>query len=204
MLCLIPLFGLLVVGVPILRIDASPAYTVRVTPKTFFSGDLKRLEAHLDFSSAICFEVKSDGLVRCVPDVEMWRNGKRIDKPKYGARLDSSSNEISLVLHESDNVDPRKYKYRITVGGMQWFERTFQEPIPSRRSEVGFGPISIEKPIELKSGNDSAVVWAMGGGDGLDLSKPETVSEQLRGLEWAIVLRLRVDKKNDKRPLRLR
>src|SRR6266852_1722079 len=59
---------------------------VSITPVDFFSGELKRLKGHLDFVSAVCFKIKLEGRARCVPEVEVWCEGERVDIAKYGVQ----------------------------------------------------------------------------------------------------------------------
>jgi len=45
---------------------------------------------------AACFKIKRRGLVRCRPEVEVWSNGERIDKAKYGANFHNDSERNQL------------------------------------------------------------------------------------------------------------
>jgi hypothetical protein len=176
--------------------QGKPEYTVKVTPVDFFLGELKRLEAHHDFTSAVCFKIKIEGNVRCAPDVELWREGNRIDLPKYGFIIDDHSDEISFSVRTLPPSKEDKVLYRVSVGGMWSFARYLEKPIFREPLEVAFGPVSLEKPIELLPDSDSAVVWAMGGGHGIGLWKSqEEVEKRLKTLPWAMILRLRAEKK---------
>ena len=162
---------------------------VHITPVDFFSGDLKRLKGHLDFVSAICFKIKTEGRARCVPEVEVWCEGERVDIAKYGVRTDKHSDEVSFTLRRVVNPKSDKVQYHATFGGMQSFERILDKPTPRKQLNLAFGPVSVEHPVELKPG-DSIVVWAMGGGHGVELSKPDKVKTELKKLPWAMIVRL--------------
>jgi len=69
---------------------------------------------------------------------------------------------------------------------------------PQSKQNIGpveFGPVEIEQPVELKAVGDSAIVWAMGAGDGADLAKPKEVKKMLETTPWVLILRLKVQKK---------
>jgi hypothetical protein len=177
---------------------AKPEHTIRVTPTDFFSGDLKRLGPHLAFISAVCFKVKPGGEVRCRPEMELWREGKRIDIPKYGFRTDPTSDEISFTVRRLPPENGDSTRYMAVVGGMEQFGRVFDKPRFQPPLEVAFGPVSLEKPLDITLQSGSAIVWAMGGGDGLNPSDPQDkLQGQLEALPWAMILRLRVEWKKD-------
>src|SRR5262249_28129365 len=86
--------------------------------------------------------------------------------------------------------------YRASVGGIYHFIRYLEEPIPKEPLKVAFGPSTIRKPVELTPKRDAVVVWAMGGGHGVDLSTTDTVDQAIKRLPWAMVLRLQAVKKD--------
>jgi hypothetical protein len=177
--------------------DAKPDYTVRVTPTEFFAGELKRIRPLLDYTSAVCFKVKIDGNVRCRPDIEMWHDGNRVDLQKYLFAVDDHSDEIALTVRELAPDKQGRVHYQAAVTGQCEFARILEKPTLREPLKVAFGPGPIEQPIDLKPGSDSAIVWAMGGGHGLDLRDPQDKQEeQLKALPWAMVLRLGVEKKD--------
>jgi hypothetical protein len=192
----IPFFIGVVLAVPHPGVGAEPAYVVRVTPAEFFSGDLKRLKGHLEFESAVCFKIKIRGAVRIHPDVEMWCDGERVDLPKYGYNRDDQSDELSFTVKRKGQD---KVQYRAVVGGMLQYQRYLNHPKPQDLFKGGFGPSSVERPFVLKPGHSSRVVWAMGGGNGVDLDKPEGVDSQIKRLPWVMVFRLRVQEKPPER-----
>jgi hypothetical protein len=162
---------------------------VYITPVDFFSGELKRLKGHLDFVSAVCFKIKTEGRVRCVPEAEVWCEGERVDRSNYGFKTDARSDEVSFTLRRIVNAKSDKVQYHATFGGIRSFDRILDEATPRRHLKVAFGPVSVEQKVELKRG-DSVVVWAMGGGHGVDLSKPNEVENELKKLPWAMIVRL--------------
>ena len=162
---------------------------VSITPVDFFSGELKRLKGHLDFVSAVCFKIKTEGCARCVPELEVWCEGERVDIPKYGFWTDVRSDEVSFTLRRIVSRKADKVHYDATFGGIQSFERILEEPTPCKPLNVAFGPLSLEQQVELKKGN-SVVVWAMGGGHGFDLSKPDQVENEIKKLPWVMIVRL--------------
>jgi len=175
---------------------AKSDYLIRITPVEFFSGELKRLKAHHDFLSAVCFKIKTNGDVTCVPDVIMLRDGNRVDRQSYAYKIDNDSDEISLTLREHPPNKEELIWYRASIGGIRNFARYLERPELPSSLKVMFGPVSICQPCELKPGTESVVVWAMGGGDGVDLSKPGKAHEQIRRLPWAMILELRAEKKS--------
>jgi hypothetical protein len=149
-------------------------YLMRVTPTEFFSGELKRLKPHVDFDAA-CFKIETRGSVRCRPEIEMWCDGKRVDKPKYGYLRDRGADEVTLSWRRK--VVDNQVAYPVTIGGLYTFSRHIEEPKSAQKVEIAFGPVSIRKPLELKSKGDSVIVWAMGTGHGADLGKAEDVEK---------------------------
>jgi hypothetical protein len=92
---------------------------VSITPVDFFSGELKRLKRHLDFVSALCFKIKTEGRAQCVPEIEVWCEGKRVDIAKYGYETDPRSDEVSFTLRrivsrKADKVPLRCHFWRDT------------------------------------------------------------------------------------------
>jgi hypothetical protein len=171
------------------------SYSISVTPVNFFSGPIKRLKAHLEFQSAVCFKIKTDGPVSCIPDIELLRNGERVDANKYISEIDESSDEVSLTLRNDYTRNDDKIIYRVAVGGMYTFARYIEKPNLSNPPRVEFGPVSLKDRVDLKPDFQSLVVWAIGGGEGVDLTKPKEVEKTLKHLPWAMILRLRVEKK---------
>jgi len=171
------------------------AWNIRVTPTEFFSGELKRLKPHLDFTAAECFKIKIKGPVELNPDFQLWRNGKRVDIRKYGMRVDKGSDELTFTVRRLRDTK-KGVVYRVRVGGLLTFGRYFEQPPFGKDVKVAFGPICIEKPIELKPGADPVIVWAMGVGHGFDLTKPKEAEIKLRKSPWVLVLRLSAE--NDK------
>jgi hypothetical protein len=175
---------------------AAPEYTIRVTPAEFFSGELKRLEPHHDFGFTACYKVKTEGNVRIRPEVESWREGERIDIGKFLYEINDRSDEISLAVKRLPPGKDDKTWYRVSIGGIWTYARFLEEPTFREPPKVGFGPVSLLEPIELRPGSDSAVVWAMGDGHGLSLSDTnDKLDKQLKTLPWAMILRLSVEKK---------
>jgi hypothetical protein len=167
-------------------------YSVRVTPTEFFSAELRRLKPHLDFLAADAFKIITNGPATLDPDVEVWCDGQRVDHPKHGLGRDDQAGELTLTVRRVEGTNADRIRYRVTVGGLVSFQRVLESPVPARPAGVAFGPITIDQPIVLQQGTKSAVVWAMGGGDGLDLTKQESVDRQLEKLPWAIILRLSI------------
>jgi len=162
---------------------------VSITPVDFFSGELKRLKGHLDFVSAVCFKIKTAAHVKCEPEVEVWCDGERVDIAKYGCDTDSHSDEVSFTLRRIVNTKSDKVQYQATFGGIKSFDRILDKPTPRQHLNVAFGPLSMEQEIKLKPGS-SIVVWAMGGGHGVDLSKPDEVEKKIKQLPWVMIVRL--------------
>jgi hypothetical protein len=186
--CLV-LFAFALVGG---RIEEKKPPSVRVTPEDFFSGPLKRLKPHVDFNAA-CFKVTTRGPVRCRPTIEMWCDGERVDNPKYGSVDDPVAGELTLSWRWDG---PRKgpLRFKLVVGGLTHFGRAIDEPVSRQKITQQFGPECIDKPIELKSVEDSAVVWAMGAGPAVDVRKPAEVKEAIKKAPWIMVLRLTAEK----------
>jgi hypothetical protein len=181
------------------KVPPDPEYLVRVTPAEFFSGELKRLKHHLDFLSAVCFKVKTQGPVSCRPDVEVWCDGERVDLAKYGYTRDDQSDEVNFTVRILEPNLRESVRYRAVVGGVMNFGRYLKRPESKKEIEAAFGPIWLEEPVEMKPGVESVIVWAMGstargGGDVLDLFKPEVAEKRLQELPWAMILRLRLEK----------
>jgi hypothetical protein len=171
-------------------------YSVRVAPTKFFSGELRRLEAHLDFLSADAFKVTTEGPVTVVPTVEVWCDSKRVDCTKYGFREDDGAGEVTLTVRRIEGRKADKTVFRVAVGGLHAFRCDLERPMPRKEEGVEFGPFTIDKPIVLQRGSDSAVIWAMGGGKGPNLERQDGVEHELKRLPWAIVLRLSMVHRN--------
>jgi hypothetical protein len=146
------------------------------------------------FFSAVCFKIKIEGPVELLPVVEVWNAGKRGDPDKSGALDDKESDEVTFSVRQVIRSDPDDIMYVAAVGGMVTFARHLERPKPRKTTRVAFGPVALSNPIVIKPGVDSIVVWAIGDGEGLDLSKQEDVDKRLTGLPWAMILRLSVEK----------
>jgi hypothetical protein len=178
------------------RQGVRPEFTIRVTPAEFFSGELKRLEPHLDFTATLLFKVVIEGSATLEPHVEVWADGDRVDREKYGIRADEQSDEVSFTVRREPRDKHVEPMYRVSLGGMREYVRHLEIPTPRTPAKFGFGPASLNKPFELNPGNKSVVVWVMGDGDGIDLGEPaEEVERQLKKQAWVMCLRLRAEKK---------
>ena len=87
--------GLLIIACTLWQDPTKSEQSVQITPIDFFSGELKRLKSHVDFDG-VCFKIGGELANQCRPSVEMWCDGKRVDRPKYGIGLPQSDNEISF------------------------------------------------------------------------------------------------------------
>jgi hypothetical protein len=121
----------------------------------------------------------------------MWCDGKRVDKPKYGYRRDKQSDELTLSMRQK--FTDGKTEYLVSIGGQKSFGRRIEKPKPSQKVEVEFGPLTINKPVEIKSVGGSAIVWAMGAGNGASLDKQDEVERMLKTAPWLLILRLRAE-----------
>jgi hypothetical protein len=165
---------------------------IRINPVDFFSGELRRLEPHLEFASAVCFKIEKSDNIECLPEIEMWCDGERVDIAKYGFRSDGIANEITLVLRRLEIGEAGKVQFRVSVGGSRSFNRVIDKPNSMKLVKAEFGPISIDKPVQLTTKNRSMVVWAIGAGKGVDLTKQDDFEKKLKTLPWAMILRLRL------------
>jgi len=165
-----------------------PAPLLRITPTEFFSGELKRLKPHVDFS-AVCFKITAHGPYRCRPDVEMWCDGERVDHPKYGLRTDKDSEEETFSWRWREARMGKQSEFSVTFGGQEQFGRSLEVPVSKQPIVKGFGPLWISKPVELKGEHDSMIVWMVGAGDGAQPDEPEEVEKYLKVAPWAMVVR---------------
>jgi hypothetical protein len=181
--------ALIVVSGSCSRRDAPAEGRLLVTATDFFSGDLKRLKAHLDFQGA-CFKVKATGELRCRPQIELWCDGQRVDEySRQSYDIDPSSDEVS-VSYRVVVTDKGIRKHRIILGGMRGFERVIEEPKSKQIVSVAFGPTTIRKPVEIGSPDDSVIVWALGIGRAPDLADQQAVNGIIEAAPWVILLRL--------------
>lgn len=174
--------------------DEKPA--VRVTPDEFFSGELKRLKPHVDFQAA-CFKVAASGTFTCRPDLEMYCDGRRVDKPKYGFNSDPRAGEVTLSWRKKSNAETGQVYYDLAVGGLESFSRYIDEPVSKQKIAFAFGPISIREPVELKKSGDSTIVWALGTGSAGSNPAVTTGKEARKLLQtapWVLILRLTAEK----------
>jgi hypothetical protein len=161
---------------------ADKASGVRVTPDEFFSGELKRLKPHVDFRAA-CFKIAASRSLECCPELEMYCDGQRVDKPKYGFLRDSGAGEVTLSWRRKKDPETDQTYYHLIVGGLKSFSRIVDEPVSKQKIAFAFGPIIIREPVELNKAGDSTIVWAMGtGSDGtnIDLTKAEEARKLLQ------------------------
>jgi hypothetical protein len=157
----------------------------------FFSGELKRLQGHLDFMSAVCFKLGFQGPVSCRPSIEMWCDGERVDIAKYGIGKPERTDEISFTLRQLKTHD-NKISYKATFGGVQPFSRDLEQPRSRQHFNTAFGPVSIRRPVELSHGHDSTVVWAMGAGNGFDIADQAAVEKAIKTAPWIMLVRIEV------------
>jgi hypothetical protein len=86
-------------------------------------------------------------------------------------------------------------RFRVAVGGLYEFGRYLYKPTVKNPGRVAFGPVYLTKPFEINPATESVVVWAMGGGEGMDLENPGEVEARLKTLPWVMLLRLRAERK---------
>jgi hypothetical protein len=101
---------------------------------------------------------------------------------------------LSFTVTELERADPRTFKYRAAVGGIVSYARYLEQPTPRKPYNVAFGPVVLDKPFDLHPGVESVVLWAMGGGHGVNLAKQDEVDRQIKRLPWVMILRLNVEK----------
>jgi hypothetical protein len=194
------------------RAERNADGAIRITPVDFFSGDLKRLEDHLDFGHGpSCFKIKGQRWFTCRPEIEVWAEGKRIDISKYASTFTSASDEVSFVVRDTDKNKDGRVVYRASVSGIYRYVRYFEGPPPADKDkDVGFGPIAIGQPVVLKKAGDSVVVWARGqmsaeaaaklvvvaphGLEG-DVAQLQDIEKHLKQLQWVMILRLSATEK---------
>jgi hypothetical protein len=66
---------------------------------------------------------------------------------------------------------------------------------PRKPYNVAFGPVVLDKPFDLHLGVEFVVVWAIGGGHGVNLAKQDEVDRHIKKLPWVMILRLNVEKR---------
>jgi hypothetical protein len=167
-----------------------PDYLIRIT-ETELSADGKPLKPGVDFQ-IVRFKIERKDNYYAHATVEMWSDGERIDRPKYGYGEASLPDEVRMTWHFLPLKDKPDTVF-VYVLGVREFGRDIKIPQSKQEMKTRFGPIAIPKSVELKSEDSSAVVWALGAmGDGkvADLNKPEEVERMLKTAAWVMILRI--------------
>jgi hypothetical protein len=198
-----------ITGLVLREAEKEPDYAVRITPTPFFSGELKRLESHLEIGWTACFKIKSGGRATCRPEIEVWSRGHRTDRAKYGARFGQNSDELSFSVRNIEAGNDEREKFRVHVGGIHSYGRELDGQRPDPNTVARFGPILIRKPVDLRRVRDSVVVWVMGklsaedsaalhkvapkGLDG-DFETLQGIEKELKKMQWVMMIRLVAEK----------
>jgi len=185
------------------------ATVIHVTPEEFFTGELKRLEPHLEMNAA-CVKLHSTGPpMKLHLSLEEFKNGK----PREIARSESAQdepNEISVTLRPLTDVNAKQKKYRIVIAEQREHRSTdwIFGFVPVRKTsmnrstlttDVTVPPLSgssmrtvqtLTVPEDLTPNHPVAVLGWFEGSGASTTSGGETLEQKAARVEWAFVLML--------------
>jgi hypothetical protein len=166
--------------------------SIRISPSILFTGELARLYPHLDLAACGCVKVDFEGPKTLVVELDVWQNGKA--KPLTAGSCKAypfKAGEISLSVRETVKEGKEKYKIIITGGGATFSLYADMPAVKDRSSNTKI----LDKTVTVAEASTVAV-WAFNVGKGTDyISGEESVEETAKRVEWALVLKISVEKK---------
>jgi hypothetical protein len=189
--------------------DKTAKTVVRVIPEEFFTGELKRLEPHLEMSAGrVKLEPKGPAMKLRIA-LEEYNNGKPRDRSGSESANDLP-NEISISLKPASDSNAKQKTYRIVVA--QQFEQRHTDwalgIIPIRSTSTGGQSFATEVSVPSLSAdamravgaitepddltpNHPVYIWGCFEGRGAGtMSSGETIDQKAARVEWALVLKL--------------
>ena len=188
---------------------STAATVIRVTPEEFFTGELKRLEPHLEMNAA-CVKLHSTGPpMKLHLSLEEFNNGK----PREIARSESDQDEpteLSVTLRPVTDVNAKQKKYRVVIADQRAHRSTdwVLGVVPFRKTsmlrstlttDVTVPPLSgssmrtvqtLTVPEDLTPNHPVAVLGWFEGSGASTTAGGETIEQKAARVEWAFVLRL--------------
>ncbi len=185
------------------------ATVIRVAPEEFFTGELKRLEPHLEMTAA-CVKLHSTGPpMKLHVTLEEFKNGK--PRELGGSEsVQDEPNEISVTLRPVTDVNAKQKKYRIVIAEQREHRSTdwMFGFVPLRKTsmnrttlttDVTVPPLSgssmrtvqtLTVPEDLTPNHPVAVLGWFEGSGASTMSGGETIEQKAARVEWAFVLKL--------------
>jgi hypothetical protein len=172
-------------------------FLLRITREDFFTGELKRLERHVDFEGYRLIIASRKGF-GWIPRVETWLHGTKVrDRVKQGYVFSEGDQELTMSSRVNKLANGR-YTVQLKFDGRYAFERTVSEPETNKTDTLAFfGPVELpyKPPLEVSTKRELPVVlWAAGRGNAghaaTDLEKREETEALLRTAAWVVAVRL--------------
>ena len=175
-----------------------PNASIRVSPAELFTGELKRLEPHLGLISTGCFKVDYDGPeLMLKSQVQVWRDGNPNPPGGSSTRITGPC-EVSISVREV--CEPKGMtKYEVTVAVSSKSGRTFDKVRYDLPELTGEGELkfrhttSLVQPVSVH-GDKPVPVWGFAQGRGSIPGTADLLEEMAKRAEWALVLKLSMDK----------
>lgn len=185
------------------------ATVVHVTPQEFFTGDLKRLEPHLEMFAASVKLNSTGPPMKLRLRIEEFNNGK----PRELAGSESAQdqpNEFSVSLKPASDSNAKQKKSRIVIA--QQNEHRYTEwllgLVPLRKTSMNRSTITTDvtvpilsgpslpttealtEPVDLTPGHPVEILGWFEGRGAATFSTGETIAQKAARVEWALVIKL--------------
>lgn len=181
-------------GIPTVSPPSRPVSLI--TPIEFFSPEQKRLSQHLNWSTG-CFKVEYAGPKAWLgTSLQVWTDGKPPALDGNFATIEAGVNEVSVSVRD-DTAVPRGVRVVQVLSSKSSFSSSRSTLTQPDLKGWSTRSAAIEGATELRRGEEVAV-WALmlfksqPGKD--DYQKPgESVMDQVKRSDWAIVLKVALD-----------
>jgi hypothetical protein len=185
------------------------ATVVHVVPEEFFTGDLKRLEPHLEMFAA-CVKLNWTGPpMKLHLTIEEFENGKPHELGGSESAQDPP-NEISVTLKPLKDSDSTQKKSHVVVAVQNEHRSTHwvlgMVPVPKTSTTRGTLTIDVTvptlsgpslpmkealgEPADLTPDHPVALLGWFEGRGASSISGGETIAQKAARVEWALVLKL--------------
>jgi len=172
----------------------SPSRVLRVSPSELFTGDLNRLEPHLNFASSGCVKFETPNQMQDIGfETEVWEQGKARTLNEYTPHAQKPDSASFSLREITDAKGQRKFHYVEAVSAKgSSVSVTTERDMPECYSNSVHYTKKLSEPRELNEG-DKLAVWAfvipMHKADS-SFTHFESIEEAAKAAQWAFVVKV--------------
>lgn len=165
----------------------SPENIVKISPRTLFEGEFKKIEPHLDLLTG-CVEVSYKGNKKnFIATYELWEKGKVIEEYESisfkGIEYPFDGN-ISVSAKSLEND---KYRLKLIIKGAMSTQK-FDLPI-----NLNYNAINLDEQIQTKDDKE-IIIWGLAGTKVNDsFVSYNNIEKTLKAADIALVLKIKFE-----------